>query len=90
GGVLSPTHDICLGNIVVSMPDSSSGGVVQYDLGKDEEDGFSLNGFLWPHLASSKSRGLFNLATIITVRCFQGKCARCTRCSTLRRDSDAE
>jgi hypothetical protein len=48
GGVPSPAHDIRLGDIVVSMPDSVYGGVVQYDLGKDVEDGFILKGFLWP------------------------------------------
>jgi ankyrin repeat protein/nucleoside phosphorylase len=48
GGVPSPTHDIRLGDIVVSMPDGLFGGVVQYDLGKDVEDGFTLKGFLWP------------------------------------------
>ncbi|GFG11560.1 ankyrin repeat domain-containing protein 50, partial [Aspergillus udagawae] len=48
GGVPSPTHDIRLGDIVVSMPDGVYGGVVQYDLGKDVEDGFILKGFLWP------------------------------------------
>ncbi|KAF4205337.1 hypothetical protein CNMCM8927_006339 [Aspergillus lentulus] len=55
GGVASPTHDIRLGDIVVSMPDSSSGGVVQYDLGKDVEDGFTLKGFLWPPPAILRS-----------------------------------
>jgi ankyrin repeat protein/nucleoside phosphorylase len=48
GGVPSPTHDIRLGDIVVSMPEGPFGGVVQYDLGKDGEDGFTLKGFLWP------------------------------------------
>jgi ankyrin repeat protein/nucleoside phosphorylase len=48
GGVPSSTHDIRLGDIVVSMPDGLFGGVVQYDLGKDVEDGFTLKGFLWP------------------------------------------
>ncbi|KAL2803349.1 nucleoside phosphorylase domain-containing protein [Aspergillus granulosus] len=48
GGVPSPAHDIRLGDIVVSMPDGPFGGVVQYDLGKDIEDGFTLGGFLLP------------------------------------------
>jgi nucleoside phosphorylase len=48
GGVPSPIHDIRLGDIVVSMPDGLFGGVVQYDLGKDVGDGFTLKGFLWP------------------------------------------
>ncbi|KAF4216177.1 hypothetical protein CNMCM5878_007386 [Aspergillus fumigatiaffinis] len=48
GGVPSPTYDIRLGDIVVSMPDGLFGGVVQYDLGKDVEDGFTLKSFLLP------------------------------------------
>ncbi|KAH2164907.1 hypothetical protein KXW37_007154 [Aspergillus fumigatus] len=48
GGVPSRTHDIRLGDIVVSMPEGPFGGVVQYDLGKDVEDGFTLKGFLLP------------------------------------------
>ncbi|KAF7181985.1 hypothetical protein CNMCM7691_001373 [Aspergillus felis] len=48
GGMPSPTHDIRLGDIVVSMPGSRFGGVVQYDLGKEVEDGFTLKGFLLP------------------------------------------
>lgn len=42
-------HGIHLGDVVVSMPDGSSGGLVQYDLGKDNGDkGFQLKGFLSP------------------------------------------
>jgi nucleoside phosphorylase len=48
GGVPSDKNDIRLGNVVVSMPDSSHCGVVQYDLGKDTEGSFKLKGFLWP------------------------------------------
>jgi hypothetical protein len=55
GGVLSLIHNICLSDIVVSMPDSSSGGVVQYDLGKDVEGCFTLKGFLWPAPAILRS-----------------------------------
>lgn len=38
GGVVpSPNHDICLGDIVVSSPgEGTTGGVVQYDFGKEE------------------------------------------------------
>lgn len=36
GGVPSKVHDIRLGNVVVSMPDGTHGGLVQYDLGKDD------------------------------------------------------
>lgn len=46
GGVPSRKHDIRLGDVVVSMPEGPHGGVVQYDLGKDKDDGFQLKGFL--------------------------------------------
>ncbi|KAK6851588.1 hypothetical protein PG995_011713 [Apiospora arundinis] len=46
GGVPSSKHDIRLGDVVVSMPEGQYGGVVQYDLGKDKDDGFQLKGFL--------------------------------------------
>jgi nucleoside phosphorylase len=48
GGVPSRSHDIRLGDVVVSMPEESYAGVVQYDLGKDTEDGFALKGYLSP------------------------------------------
>ncbi|RAO66274.1 uncharacterized protein BHQ10_002286 [Talaromyces amestolkiae] len=48
GGVPSDRHDIRLGDVVLSMPDGQYNGVVQYDLGKDTEDGFSLKGSLLP------------------------------------------
>ncbi|KAK6337127.1 hypothetical protein TWF718_009911 [Orbilia javanica] len=48
GAVPSPEHDIRLGDVVISMPEGRHGGVVQYDLGKDTEDGFQLKGFLVP------------------------------------------
>ncbi|KAH6867775.1 hypothetical protein B0T10DRAFT_596896 [Thelonectria olida] len=40
GGIPSKRHDIRLGDVVVSQPDGQGGGVVQYDLGWQEEDGF--------------------------------------------------
>ena len=46
GGVPSKTNDIRLDNVVVSMPDGQYGGVVQYDLGKNTEDGLIIKGFL--------------------------------------------
>ncbi|KAK7964033.1 nucleoside phosphorylase domain-containing protein [Apiospora saccharicola] len=46
GGIPSGKHDIRLGDVVVSMPEGPYGGVVQYDLGKDRDDGFQLKGFL--------------------------------------------
>ncbi|KAI1032370.1 hypothetical protein LB504_013198, partial [Fusarium proliferatum] len=41
GGIARPDldHDIRLGDIVVSQPDGTTGGVVQYDLGKAKADG---------------------------------------------------
>lgn len=47
GGVPSPNHDIRLGDIVVSRPgQGTAGGVVQYDLGKEEEGKFRCTGSL--------------------------------------------
>ncbi|OLN95569.1 hypothetical protein CCHL11_04983 [Colletotrichum chlorophyti] len=48
GGVPSKKHDIRLGDVVVSMPEGEYGGVVQYDLGKETDNGFVLKGFLSP------------------------------------------
>jgi nucleoside phosphorylase len=47
-GVPSAKNDIRLGDVVVSMPDGQHGGVVQYDLAKNTDDGIVLKGFLWP------------------------------------------
>ena len=38
GGAPSSRHDIRLGNIVVSVPDRGTGGVLQYDYGKMEQN----------------------------------------------------
>ncbi|KAJ4248094.1 hypothetical protein NW762_012864 [Fusarium torreyae] len=46
GGGVPTKHDIRLGDVVVSMPEGQYGGVVQYDLGRDSENGFHLKGFL--------------------------------------------
>lgn len=48
GGVPSDKHNIRLSDIILSMPDGQYDGVVQYDLGKDTEDGFNLKGSLLP------------------------------------------
>ncbi|CEJ59101.1 hypothetical protein PMG11_07737 [Penicillium brasilianum] len=48
GGVPSAKNDIRLGDVVVSMPDGQHGGVVQYDLAKNTDNGIILKGFLWP------------------------------------------
>jgi nucleoside phosphorylase len=39
GGIPNKGHDIRLGDVVVSKPDNSFGGVVQYDLGKTGVEG---------------------------------------------------
>ncbi|PTB49865.1 hypothetical protein M431DRAFT_512633 [Trichoderma harzianum CBS 226.95] len=39
GGIPSPNHDIRLGDIVVSYPEGTCGGVIQYDLGKIVQGG---------------------------------------------------
>jgi nucleoside phosphorylase len=39
GGAPAPDHDIRLGDIVVSRPSGSSGGVIQHDMGKIGKDG---------------------------------------------------
>lgn len=47
GGAPTPTHDIRLGDIVVSAPRGVKGGVFQYDFGKAIQDqSFRLTGFL--------------------------------------------
>jgi nucleoside phosphorylase len=46
GGVPSHKNDIRLGDVVVSMPAARHGGVVQYDLGSMESDGFQIKGHL--------------------------------------------
>ncbi|KAH8587961.1 hypothetical protein B0O99DRAFT_694005 [Bisporella sp. PMI_857] len=47
GGVPSPKHDIRLGDIVVSSPGYSSGGVLQYDYGQAIQDAsFKITGYL--------------------------------------------
>lgn len=41
-----PNHDIRLGDIAVSVPEGNNPGVIQYDFGKYEKDGFELKGCL--------------------------------------------
>ncbi|KAF7166276.1 hypothetical protein CNMCM5623_000033 [Aspergillus felis] len=48
GGVPSDNTDIRLGDVVVSVPSGTQGGVVQYDLGKQTTTGFQRKGFLCP------------------------------------------
>jgi nucleoside phosphorylase len=46
GGIPSQVPAIRLGDVVVSMPEGTHGGVIQYDLGKLESDGFRRKGHL--------------------------------------------
>uniref|UniRef100_A0A093V1U7 5'-methylthioadenosine/S-adenosylhomocysteine nucleosidase n=1 Tax=Talaromyces marneffei PM1 TaxID=1077442 RepID=A0A093V1U7_TALMA len=46
GGVPSAQNDIRLGDIAVSLPSGQDGGVIQYDLGRREVDGFHRRGTL--------------------------------------------
>jgi nucleoside phosphorylase len=46
GGIPSVKNDIRLGDIVVSLPEGQHGGVIQYDLGRVEVDGFHRLGTL--------------------------------------------
>ncbi|OCL03046.1 hypothetical protein AOQ84DRAFT_368715 [Glonium stellatum] len=46
GGVPSAEADIRLGDVVVSQPDKTFGGVVQYDSGKTTQSGFGRTGSL--------------------------------------------
>ncbi len=39
GGVCSKTRDVRLGDVVVSRPSSTSAGVIQFDLGKEDSQG---------------------------------------------------
>jgi nucleoside phosphorylase len=46
GGMPSAENDIRLGDIAVSLPSEQGGGVIQYDLGRREVDGFYRRGAL--------------------------------------------
>jgi hypothetical protein len=46
GGIPSSDNDIRLGDIAVSYPSGQAGGVIQYDLGKEEDGGFRRTGSL--------------------------------------------
>jgi nucleoside phosphorylase len=48
GGVPAQEVDIRLGDVVISTPSGTSGGVVEYDLGKQNPDFFERKGFLCP------------------------------------------
>ncbi|KAH7182224.1 pfs domain-containing protein [Fusarium sp. MPI-SDFR-AT-0072] len=45
GGIPSKQHDIRLGDVAVSEPDGQGGGVIQYDLGREEKHQFLRVGY---------------------------------------------
>jgi nucleoside phosphorylase len=47
-GIPSPTHDIRLGDLAISIPKDGHPGVVQYDFGKYEQNNFQLKGCWLP------------------------------------------
>lgn len=48
GGVPGGQADVRLGDVVISTPSGTQGGVVEYDLGKQTATGFQRKGFLCP------------------------------------------
>ncbi|PWY94173.1 purine and uridine phosphorylase [Aspergillus sclerotioniger CBS 115572] len=48
GGIPSNANDVRLGDVVVSAPEGTLGGVVVYDLGKETTSGFKRKGMLCP------------------------------------------
>lgn len=88
GGVPGSKADIRLGDIVVSQPTATSGGVIQYDLGKELRDGqFKPSGMLnrppkslLPALATLQTRHLMEGSRIVEfVSNLQAKSAEFTR-----------
>jgi nucleoside phosphorylase len=63
GGVWSQKMDIRLGDVVVSQPEGTHGGVVQWDFGKMESDGFKRTGSL-----NKPPRPLLNALTDIKMK----------------------
>lgn len=48
GGVPNDKNDVRLGDVVVSTPTGTFGGVIEYDLGKQTTTGFERKGYLCP------------------------------------------
>ncbi|KAH0593875.1 hypothetical protein MHUMG1_08197 [Metarhizium humberi] len=82
GGVPSADNDIRLGDVVISQPAQSHGGVVQYDFGKEKPDGFERTGCLGcpPTL-------LLNAVTKLKVKHAQKKSRSPTYMNELQRDA---
>lgn len=87
GGVPSAERDIRLGDVVVSKPNQTFGGVVQHDLGKVTMHGFERTGFL-----NSPPQILLGALDIVQANKIQGKSkifnyvARLSRISDFRRE----
>lgn len=56
GGISNEQHHIRLGDVVISMPSGTYGGVGQYDLGRDTPDEFQRKGII--HHPPEKLRGI--------------------------------
>ncbi|KAJ5020568.1 hypothetical protein PSV08DRAFT_412915 [Bipolaris maydis] len=68
GGVPSAAADIRLGDVVVSQPDKTFGGVVQYDAGKATTSGFERTGSL-----NAPPKVLLHAVAIVKANEFLGK-----------------
>jgi nucleoside phosphorylase len=68
GGVPSEEADIRLGDVVVSSPDKTHGGVVQYDFGKTTPSGFERTGSL-----NAPPTILLNAVSILRAKHMRGK-----------------
>jgi nucleoside phosphorylase len=69
GGVPSEAHDIRLGDVVVSKPTGTFGGVIQYDFGKTVQEGkFTRTGSL-----NKPPESLLNVAATLEAKHMMGK-----------------
>ncbi|KAJ3334171.1 hypothetical protein HDU93_008096, partial [Gonapodya sp. JEL0774] len=80
GGVPSPEADIRLGDVVVSQPFETYGGVVQYDFGEHTSEGFRRKGYL-----NSPPRLLLNAVSQIQANHLAGDIRLAEHLEKLRR-----
>jgi nucleoside phosphorylase/Cdc6-like AAA superfamily ATPase len=83
GGVPSRQADIRLGDVVVSQPHQTFGGVVQYDVGKTTPNGFEQTGSL-----NSPPQILLNAVSIVRANKLQSRNKLSEYLSHLRRLSE--
>ncbi|EUC46689.1 hypothetical protein COCMIDRAFT_4233 [Bipolaris oryzae ATCC 44560] len=81
GGVPSTAADIRLGDVVVSQPNKTFGGVVQYDAGKATASGFERTGSL-----NAPPQILLNAVTKVRANEFLGKSRMLEHMSKLERN----